>query len=36
MFVILLRFSANKSHAGAFMESHDAWIQRGFEDGLFF
>jgi len=35
MFVILLRFSDNKAQAGAFMEGHKAWIQRGFDDGVF-
>lgn len=35
MFVILLRFSTNKSRAGTFMEGHNAWIQRGLEDGVF-
>ena len=35
MFIILLKFSENKSKAGEFMESHNMWIQRGFEDGIF-
>lgn len=35
MFVVLLRFSVNKSRAGQFMEGHKAWIKRGFEDGVF-
>ncbi len=35
MFIILLRFSENKSKAGEFMEGHNEWIQRGFEDGIF-
>lgn len=35
MFVILLRFSANKSQASAFMAEHNQWIQSGFEDGVF-
>lgn len=35
MFVVLLRFSDNKAQAGTFMESHKAWIKRGFDDGVF-
>ena len=33
MFVILLRF-ANKTKAPSLMAGHNAWLQRGFEDGL--
>jgi uncharacterized protein YciI len=35
MFAVLLRFSANKARAAQFMEGHNAWIRRGFEDGVF-
>lgn len=35
MFVVLLRFSNNKSQAGQFMEGHKAWIKQGFDDGVF-
>jgi len=35
MFVVLLRFSGNKSQAGQFMEGHKDWIRRGFDDGIF-
>ena len=35
MFVILLKFSENKEHAGMFMEGHNQWIQHGFDDGVF-
>ena len=35
MFVILLKFSDNKSQAGQFMEGHNDWIKQGFEDGVF-
>ena len=35
MFVVLLRFAENKGRAGAFMAGHNAWIKRGFEDGVF-
>jgi uncharacterized protein YciI len=35
MFVVLLRFSNNKDQAGQFMESHNAWIKRGFDEGAF-
>ena len=35
MFIVLLRFSANKNKAGQLMEDHKAWLRRGFEDGVF-
>lgn len=35
MFVVTLRFSANKAQAPRFMEGHNAWIGRGFADGVF-
>ena len=35
MFVILLKFSENKSNAGQHMEGHKAWIANGFSDGVF-
>lgn len=35
MFTVLLRFGANKAKAGEFMDAHNAWIQRGFDDGVF-
>jgi len=35
MFVILLKFSDNKSRAGQFMQGHNEWIKRGFDDGVF-
>jgi uncharacterized protein YciI len=35
MFIVLLRFSGNKAQAGRFMEGHKAWIERGFDDGIF-
>lgn len=35
MFVVLLKFSNNKSQAGQFMEGHKAWIKQGFDDGVF-
>jgi len=34
MFVITLRF-ADKSKAPLFMDGHNAWIRRGFDDGVF-
>jgi uncharacterized protein YciI len=36
MFIILLRFAENRGQAGALMSSHNAWIQQGFDDGIFF
>lgn len=35
MFVVLLRFSKNKEQASSFMDGHNQWIRRGFEDGVF-
>lgn len=35
MFILLLKFSDNKSKAGQFMEGHKEWIKRGFDDGVF-
>jgi len=35
MFVVTLRFSANKAKAPQFMAGHNAWIRQGFEDGIF-
>ena len=35
MFIVLLKFSNNKSQASQFMEGHKAWIKRGFDDGVF-
>lgn len=35
MFIVLLKFSHNKSLAGRLMEGHNAWIQRGFDEGIF-
>lgn len=35
MFIVLLRFSKNKDRVGEFLEGHKAWIQRGFDDGVF-
>lgn len=35
MFVITLRFSANKAQAPALMQSHNDWIRHGFDDGVF-
>ena len=35
MFVVLLKFSENKSQAAQFMQGHNEWIKRGFEDGVF-
>lgn len=35
MFIVLLKFAANKARASEFMEGHKAWIDRGFEDGVF-
>ena len=35
MFIILLKFSANKSKAPEWMAKHNEWLGRGFADGVF-
>ena len=35
MFMIRLKFSANKAQAGQFLEGHKDWLKRGFDDGVF-
>ncbi len=35
MFIVQLKFADNKSQAGRFMEGHKAWLQRGFDEGVF-
>ncbi|WP_449060725.1 YciI family protein [Planomonospora algeriensis] len=35
MFVVLLRFSANRSAAERYMSGHQEWIRRGVDDGVF-
>ena len=35
MHIVFLKFSINKSRASQFMDSHKAWIKRGFDDGVF-
>jgi uncharacterized protein YciI len=35
MFVVLLKFSANKAKAAQLMDGHKDWIKRGFDDGVF-
>ena len=35
MFIVLLRFSDNQGQASEFMDGHNEWIKRGFDDGVF-
>jgi uncharacterized protein YciI len=35
MFIVLLKFSDNKGQASQFMEGHNQWIKRGFDEGVF-
>ena len=35
MLIVLLKFSDNKGQAGQFMEGHNEWVKRGFDDGVF-
>ncbi len=35
MFLILLKFSDDKAGAGQHLDGHNAWLRRGFDDGVF-
>lgn len=35
MFIVFLKFTANKAKAGQSMDGHKAWLKRGFDDGVF-
>lgn len=35
MFIVLLRFSQNAGRAAELMDGHNAWLKRGFADGVF-
>lgn len=35
LYVVFLKFSNNKSEAGKLMSEHQAWLERGFDDGVF-
>ena len=35
MYIVILKFSDNKSQASTFMDGHNQWIRRGFEDNVF-
>ncbi len=35
MFIVLLKFAENKDKVGDFLEGHKAWLQRGFDEGVF-
>lgn len=35
MFIVLLRFSENRGEAAEAMDGHNAWLRRGFADGVF-
>jgi len=35
MFVVLLKFAANRAEAPRHMDGHNAWIRQGFKDGVF-
>lgn len=35
MFIVLLKFSGNRSQAGHFVEEHNDWIKQGITDGVF-
>lgn len=35
MYIVLLKFAANRGEASQFMKGHNEWIRRGFDDGVF-
>ena len=35
MFVVTLKFSTNKAKAPVLMDGHNAWIKRGFDEGIY-
>ena len=35
MFIILLKFAANKAKASSFMQGHNEWLAQGFEEDVF-
>ncbi|MBB3355521.1 uncharacterized protein YciI [Rhizobium sp. BK049] len=35
MFFITLKFSESRAKAPVLMEAHNAWLKRGFDDGIF-
>ncbi len=35
MFIVLLKFSDNKGQDSQFMEGHNEWVKRGFDDNIF-
>jgi len=35
MFVVLLKFSENKSKASELMDAHNLWIKQGFDEDIF-
>lgn len=35
MFIVFLKFGANKTQAAHYMEEHKRWIKKGFDDEVF-
>lgn len=35
LFIVSLKFAANRSQAGQHMQAHKDWLDRGFADGVF-
>ncbi len=35
MLIVLLTFADNRARAGELMDGHNAWLNRGFDDGVF-
>lgn len=35
MFIVLLKFSRQRARASEWMKAHQAWLQQGFDEGVF-
>lgn len=35
MFIVFLRFTANRVHAHRYLDGHREWLRRGLQDGVF-
>jgi len=35
MFLVVLKFSNNKTQASEFMDGHNQWLKKGFDDSVF-
>lgn len=35
MYIVLLKFAENKSQVSEYMDGHNQWLMRGFDEGVF-